>query len=111
MQLTIPTIDEIEAAVNRAVINALASHQIYPTETPDEIGGVELASRITGKAVPTIYGLVHDRLIPHSKRGKQLYFSKNELLKWIADGRRKTHAESLAEYEAAPQKRSTKQKA
>lgn len=59
----------------------------------DEIGGIDLAVKITNLAKPTIYGLASDRLIPHSKRGKRLYFSRNELLKWLADGKRKTQDE------------------
>jgi predicted DNA-binding transcriptional regulator AlpA len=64
-----------------------------PTQQTDEIGGIDLAVEITGKAKPTIYNLVSERKIPHSKRGKQLYFSKRELLDWISSGKRKTAAE------------------
>lgn len=65
-----------------------------PQSETDDIGkGAEFASKITGKAVPTIYDLVHKRLIPHSKRGKDLYFSRSELLQWLKDGKRKTQAE------------------
>lgn len=59
------------------------------TSEPDEIGkGAEYAAQITGKAIPTIYGLVSKRLIPHSKRGGDLYFSKKDLLAWIQEGKR-----------------------
>ena len=59
----------------------------------DEISGIELAIELTGLAKPTIYGLVSERKIPHSKQGKRLYFSRQELLEWIKDGKRKTQAE------------------
>jgi predicted DNA-binding transcriptional regulator AlpA len=63
----------------------------------DETGkGAAFASRITGKAIPTIYSLVHQRLIPHSKRGGDLYFSRSELEEWIRSGRRKTRAEIIS---------------
>lgn len=104
MQLTIPTTDEIRAAVREELAAFFVSNN-PPDEPSDEIGGVEFASRITGKAVPTIYSLVSRRGIPHSKRGKQLYFSRRELLAWIASGRRPTQNEQLAEYEAANYKR------
>lgn len=101
MQLTIPTTDEIRAAVRDELTAFFASNPvIQQAETPDEIGGVELASKITGKAVPTIYDLVHRRAIPHSKQGKKLYFSKNELLDWIRQGKRKTQTEIEAEASA-----------
>jgi hypothetical protein len=67
----------------------------------DEIGrGAEFASKITGKAVPTIYDLVSKRLIPHSKRGKDLYFSKRELQEWILSGRRRTYSQVREEAES-----------
>jgi hypothetical protein len=56
----------------------------------DEVGGVDLAMRITGLAKATIYSRVSTRMIPHRKRGKKLYFSRQELNDWIAAGRRKT---------------------
>ncbi len=73
-------------------------HINFKKPEADEIGkGAEFASKITGKAVPTIYDLVHKRLIPHSKRGKHLYFSRQELIDWLRDGGRKTQAEIAAE--------------
>ncbi len=65
----------------------------------DEIGGIDLAVEITGKAKPTIYGLVHSRSIPHSKQGKRLYFSRKELLDWLRAGKRKTQSELALEAE------------
>lgn len=54
----------------------------------EEIGGINLAIEITGLAKPTIYGLCSKRKIPHLKRGKKLYFSRNELLRWLTAGKR-----------------------
>lgn len=55
-----------------------------------DIGGIELAEEITGKARATIYTLVAARKIPHSKKGQRLYFSRKELIAWIESGKRKT---------------------
>ena len=63
----------------------------------EELGGIDLAIEITGLAKPTIYGLVHGRSIPHSKRGKKLYFSRKELTEWLRQGKRKTNAEIAIE--------------
>jgi hypothetical protein len=94
MDLSIPTTDEIRVAVRDELAAFFAVYNPAPTSDADEIGkGAEYASKITGKAVPTIYDLVHRREIPHSKRGKDLYFSKNELLDWIRSGRRRTREE------------------
>lgn len=63
----------------------------------NDICGIDEAVEITGKAKPTIYGLVSARKIPHSKRGKQLYFSRKELTSWITSGKRKTQSEIAAD--------------
>ena len=54
----------------------------------DETGkGAQFASKITGKAVSTIYDLVHKGSIPYSKRGKDLYFSRAELMNWLMEAK------------------------
>ena len=93
MQLTIPTTDEIRTVVRDVLADFFSSYQLQAQTEIDEIGGVELAMKITGKAKPTIYSLCSERKIPHSKRGKQLYFSRRELLEWIHSGKRKTASE------------------
>ena len=94
MQLIIPTTDDIRAAVRTELADFFSTFQLHSQPETDDLGkGAEFASRITGKAVPTIYDLVHKRLIPHSKRGKDLYFSRTELLDWLKAGKRKTQAE------------------
>ena len=89
------TIDDIA----RAIRNELRSYfeQQEEKEREDEIGGIELAIELTGLAKPTIYGLVSERKIPHSKRGKKLYFSRKELLIWLTNGKRKTQDEIAIE--------------
>ena len=89
------TIDDI----TRAIRNELKAYfaELEEVEREDEIGGIELAIELTGLAKPTIYGLVSERKIPHSKRGKKLYFSRQELLIWLTNGKRKTRDEIAAE--------------
>ena len=71
--------------ISKAIRNELRGYfeQQDEKEREDEIGGIELAIELTGLAKPTIYGLVSERKIPHSKRGKKLYFSRRELLVWL----------------------------
>lgn len=63
----------------------------------EEIGGIDLAIELTGLAKPTIYSLCSERKIPHSKQGKRLYFSRQELTEWIRNGKRKTQSEIAIE--------------
>ncbi len=81
--------------ITKAIRNELRGYfeQQEEKEREDEIGGIELAIELTGLAKPTIYGLVSERKIPHSKRGKKLYFSRRELLIWLTNGKRKTRDE------------------
>ena len=53
-----------------------------------EIGGLPLAQEITRLSKARIYNLVSSRSIPHMKRGNKLYFSRTELLAWVAAGSR-----------------------
>jgi excisionase family DNA binding protein len=63
----------------------------------DQIFTISEAAEFTHLAVPTIYGLVHRGEIPVNKKGKRLYFSKNELVAWIKSGRKKTNHEIISE--------------
>lgn len=58
----------------------------------DEIGGIELAMRITGKSKSTIYGMTSKNKIPFMKTpgSKSLYFSKNDLIKWLRSNNKET---------------------
>lgn len=43
--------------------------------------------------VPTIYGLVHKNKMPYYKKGKKLYFRKDEKNEWLSEGRIKSKSE------------------
>jgi excisionase family DNA binding protein len=85
--------------ISRAIRNELRIYfeEQEETKREDEIGGIELAIEVSGLAKPTIYGLVSRREIPHSKRGKKLYFSRRELKEWLTTGKRKTQDEIAEE--------------
>ncbi len=104
MQITIPTKEEIRAVIDEALVAFFSENPIYPQTDADEIGGIDLAIEITGLAKPTIYGLVSERKIPHSKQGKRLYFSRQELTDWLKQGKWKTQAEIKIEAENYGQK-------
>lgn len=71
--------------------------QVYESKDKSIPVGIEEASRIIGKAKPTIYALVRQRKIPCYKYGKKLYFFKEELLEWISKGKKKTLQEIESE--------------
>ena len=58
----------------------------------------ELCEYLPDKPVkPTVYGWVHQRVIPNHRRGKKLYFLKSEIDTWLKAGRKKTIAETASE--------------
>lgn len=58
----------------------------------------ELAEYLPDKpAIPTIYGYVHRRAIPHHKGTKKLRFLKSEIDVWLLQGKQLTQVETAAE--------------
>ncbi|WP_205529499.1 helix-turn-helix domain-containing protein [Taibaiella koreensis] len=55
------------------------------------------AASFLNLAESTIYGKVCRSEIPVNKKGKRLYFEKEELQKWVLEGRRKTVEERIGE--------------
>jgi len=53
-----------------------------------------------------VYALVRNRIIPHYKREKVLYFLKSEIDSWLKTSRRKTISEIDAERDAFLSKKS-----
>ena len=81
----------IQGVVKNAVKNA---QQAKPT---DELMDVDQASRFLHLAKQTLYGLTSERLIPFLKRGKRIYFKREELLEWVNQGKMKTREEIVKE--------------
>lgn len=98
--LDIPTTEEFRLIIQEQIapLYLLIQQMQQPQVDVDEIGkGAEYASKIIKKAVPTVYKLCNERILPHSKQGKDLYFKKSELLAWLNTGKRKTVSELQAQ--------------
>ena len=97
-QITPP---ELESLIENSIRKILNNQK---TETPqpetDQFLSIEQAADFLYLSVPTIYGLVSRAEIPCMKRGKRLYFSKDEIKNWIKAGRKKTLAELGADADA-----------
>lgn len=66
---------------------------IETQEKGDSFMTITEASVFLNLAKSTIYGLVCRMEIPVCKRGKRLYFDRDELLSWVKKGRKKTMEE------------------
>ena len=58
---------------------------------------IDEAANIIMKSKPTIYRLVNQGILPSYKKGKKLYFYKDELLAWIENGRKATKEQNYSE--------------
>ncbi len=90
---------DLETIIINCVNACLSTSQKSNIEVSqqDELLTIQQAAEILKLSVPTIYGLVSRTEIPHAKKGKRLYFSKQELLDWVKAGRKKTNAEIAAD--------------
>jgi excisionase family DNA binding protein len=83
----------------------LISQNNNPQPEEDKLLTIREAAEILHLSVPTVYGLVQRAEVPVCKRGKRLYFPKQELVSWIMSGRKKTVSEIDAEAEQYIQSR------
>ena len=92
-------LSELETLIQNAVRKALIEIRKEQSEHPEagQFLTIKEAATFLHLSIQTIYGYVSKSTIPVSKRGKRLYFSKDELTEWIKAGRKKTIAEINAE--------------
>ena len=79
--LTTPS--ELERIIAQAIEKALQFMKPIEQDNSNLYIGIEEASTLVSLSINTVYGKVSRREIPHYKRGKKLYFLKDELEKWI----------------------------
>lgn len=63
------------------------------TSDTNQLLTIKQAGELLNLSVATLYGYVQRAEIPVCKRGKRLYFSKQELTDWIRAGRKQTKQE------------------
>ena len=86
-EFIITTPSQLRTLLVEAVSIALKYYQPVPLSN-NEIGGIDLAEKITRLSKPRIYALVSQRAIPHKKKGNRLTFSRSELIEWLEEGNR-----------------------
>ena len=97
-QLSVPEIRQLF----RQELETYFSNKVEERTQPeaDQLLTIQQVADFLSLSVPTIYGLVSKAEIPCMKRGKRLYFSKDEIKNWIKAGRKKTLAELDSEADA-----------
>ena len=102
-KIILTTEEELEALVRR-VLNEVLQPLLLSANTgginaADEIMTIKQVSELLQLSVQTIYGKTSARVIPHYKKGKKLYFKREEVFEWIALDKRKTKDELMREWE------------
>jgi excisionase family DNA binding protein len=93
------TFEQLPQAISRLleklenIEQLIVTQNSSPQPESDKLLTIKQAAEIIHLSVPTIYGLVQRSEVPVCKRGKRLYFSKQELTAWIMSGRKRTIAE------------------
>ncbi|WP_159019839.1 helix-turn-helix domain-containing protein [Algibacter sp. L3A6] len=82
--------DEIENLVERISSKMRKHYDSQNSIQEDELLSIDEAAKFVKLSKATLYGLVHKKEIPYSKKGKRLYFQKSELFDWVKSGRKET---------------------
>ena len=101
MQGIIITIEkaELEDIVSRAVETALVQSGFIPQpeSVQDDLNELIMRSPDLCKylkiKLSTLYQLTHKKEIPFNKKGKTMFFKKDEIDKWITEGHQETKTE------------------
>lgn len=80
----------MEEAVQAALNNAAPKKE--PEDIPEILNVAQVCSLLNMKK-STLYQFTHKSKIPFSKKGKALYFSRNEIYAWLSEGRNLTEDE------------------
>ena len=97
------TFDKLPQAVSYLTEQVIELKQMVsalqpPTSSNNHIlVEIDEAADIIMKSKPTIYRLVNQGILPSYKKGKKLYFYKDELLAWIENGRKATKEQNHSE--------------
>ena len=102
-KIIVTTPEELEEIIRKVLADYLGSTEIKkvyrPVDVIPEVMNIEQASAFLSIAKATIYQYTASSSIPHYKRGKRIYFKKDELVQWLTENKRKTIDEQVEEYE------------
>lgn len=99
--IILTTQEELARLVESVVRKTLLDVRPEPQAASPALLTIKEAASFLDLAVPTLYKLTSNREIPFFKRGKRVYFRREELLKWVENGRRMTKEELAREVEAS----------
>ncbi len=86
---------EFKQLLKACITESLIASEFGKPESLDKLFNVKEAAEFLDLAPQTLYGFTSNRTIPFIKKGKKLYFQKEDLKKWLSDGRKQTKDEIL----------------
>ncbi len=93
-------LSKLEPIFKRWIKEAQAEIQpikVEPTSQPEQLLTIQEAAEFLSLTIPTIYSKVSKGELPVMKRSKRLYFSRDELLEYLKQGRKKPLSEISTE--------------
>lgn len=91
--------------IKRLLLSRADDQQFQPA---DRLLTVHETAEFLSLAVPTIYSMVSRGELPVMKMSKRLYFSRDDLMSYLKEGRKKTNAEITREAETFVKKKGGK---
>ena len=89
--LTQLSIEELRQIIREELKTVLLEFMQPGNGSPlEEIMTIDVAAKFLSLSKSRIYKLTSGREIPHSKKGKRLYFKRSELIEWISKGKQMT---------------------
>lgn len=83
--------------LSREILQEFTTNDGGSKNVAGEIMDVDEAAAYLKMAKQTVYSMVSRRLLPYFKRGKRVFFRKEELLSWLEKGRKYTKEEIQSE--------------
>lgn len=91
-QIIITTPEELQKLIETSMAVVVRQQFSLPQKIDpnpvSEIMDIDACCKLTGLKKPSLYAKTSARTIPHSRRGKRLYFIRSEILEWITQGKR-----------------------
>lgn len=92
-KIIVTTPSELEALIEKTVNRVISEQPEREQERGLQILSIHQAAEYVNLSPQTLYGFTSKRKIPFIKKGKKLYFKKDDLDKWLERGRQKSKDE------------------
>lgn len=89
---------ELSEVINAAVREAITEYRLQESEKAEPVEDIlnsREAAHFLDIKLNTLYIKIHKGELPYMKKGKKVYFSRQQLLDWMSEGRRFSRKESL----------------